>query len=787
MKFLGEEGKRLSHQLSEYVRIPQSGCRQDTVCWTYQGLGFLCWQGFSITLAAVTQLNPSRTSKWVWGTNDWLILLRVLRRSRSSHVWRLCRASEVIDWLTEVFLSSEYLWSVEMVRFSCFNAHVHSHKPKKQAQPSFETMLKMLQSGSQNTTPAKSIYVTCVDTLAPEAKGAHCHLNNDAEHAAKVSSVERGGNSEEINCKYHVKDDTEILKMSRSVGCELDNIEDFTDQGFSCCESQDCNAAELSVPIFNMTTPGTTPPDQDQEVLFSESPYISSDQLNYESFFSFTDPQYPEKDDHENSDTPLYVKSVGDSSSRASPTPMLSKSSSMPNFAAASPTSGGFDDLKVQGDRRERIPVHDACTQDFPGQGYSDLCTPENSEGGNAVKDDYGYYDFAGSSKDWIIPVSEEIEPVKNLDGESSSHHWDQLPGKDFKLKRINDWVVDLQHCSPVEETNEIPDLLNQVTRGSLLMNGMDALRVDAKINPGMEAAKRCISSLNPAATSAQLANHGLVVIPFLSAFVSLKVLNLAGNSIVRITAGALPRGLHLLNLSKNKISTIEGLRELTRLRILDLSYNKIVRIGHGLASCSSLKELYLAGNKISEVEGLHRLLKLTTLDLAFNKISTSKCLGQLAANYNSLQVISLEGNPAQKNLGDEQLKKQLQGLLPKLSYNIRQPVKSNKDSSDRSLRLGTPSHQLDRGLRSDYKSSRRGSHSVAALKQSSLSTIKQKGQVTDSPKRAKGKHGHLPPSGTKTAHHHHQQQFDFGSKVLSLGCDLSIHKSRSEGSLAAL
>lgn len=50
----------------------------------------------------------------------------------------------------------------------------------------------------------------------------------------------------------------------------------------------------------------------------------------------------------------------------------------------------------------------------------------------------------------------------------------------------------------------------------------------------------------------------------------------------VRITAGALPRGLHVLNLSKNKISAIEGLRELTRLRILDLSYNKIARIGHG-------------------------------------------------------------------------------------------------------------------------------------------------------------------------------------------------------------
>lgn len=55
----------------------------------------------------------------------------------------------------------------------------------------------------------------------------------------------------------------------------------------------------------------------------------------------------------------------------------------------------------------------------------------------------------------------------------------------------------------------------------------------------------------------------------------------------VRINAGALPRGLHILNLSKNNISTIEGLRELTRLRVLDLSYNRIIRIGHGMSLLS--------------------------------------------------------------------------------------------------------------------------------------------------------------------------------------------------------
>lgn len=128
-----------------------------------------------------------------------------------------------------------------------------------------------------------------------------------------------------------------------------------------------------------------------------------------------------------------------------------------------------------------------------------------------------------------------------------------------------------------------------------------------------------------------------------------------------------------------------------------------------GLASCSSLKELYLAGNKISEVDGLHRLLKLKVLDLRHNKISTSKGLGQLAANYNSLEAINLDGNPAQKNVGDEHLKKYLVGLLPNLVVYNKHPIRAtgSKDVSDRHTRKISSSHRSDRGGRSDRKSSR--------------------------------------------------------------------------------
>lgn len=279
--------------------------------------------------------------------------------------------------------------------------------------------------------------------------------------------------------------------------------------------------------------------------------------------------------------------------------------------------------------------------------------------------------------------------------------HEEILSGKDFKTRRIQDWVTNQLDCSVFddESCNVVEHQAKEV-----VVTG----RLESKIDdPGMEVAKRYISSLSLTASSAQLANHGLPVIPFLSVFGCLKTINLSGNAIARITPGSLPRGLHSLNLSKNNISVIEGLRELTRLRVLDLSCNRIFRIGHGLASCSSLKELYLAGNKISDAEGLHRLLKLSVLDLGFNKISTSKSLGELAANYSSLQAINLEGNPAQKNVGDAQLKKYLQGLLPRLAHYNKQPIKTGslKDITDRSTRLGVAA---DRGHRSEHKTVRK-------------------------------------------------------------------------------
>lgn len=98
-----------------------------------------------------------------------------------------------------------------------------------------------------------------------------------------------------------------------------------------------------------------------------------------------------------------------------------------------------------------------------------------------------------------------------------------------------------------------------------------------------------------------------------------------------------------------------------------------------GLSNCTLIKELYLAGNKISDIECVHRLLKLTVLDLSFNKIATTKALGQLVANYHSLQALNLLGNPIQTNVSDDQLRKSVCSLLPKLTYLNKQTLKQQR------------------------------------------------------------------------------------------------------------
>ncbi|RDX80805.1 Protein phosphatase 1 regulatory subunit pprA, partial [Mucuna pruriens] len=754
------------------------------ISYVYLSLDSAGWKGISFTLAAITKSNYSRTSRRVWGDEQGAIGLCVLRRSKSSDVWRLCPVNII----------------AAMFRFSCFHANVQGNKAKKAVQPSTEAMVKGLQDVTQNhgckdSSNPPSTY------SSPLKEEAHKKINVIENHFSNWDSVECSCRSEDLNSKFSFEYDSDVhqtrgLKKSQSLQSGLDQgiiREGDEDLGLSCDGAKSHNESTISICGKNHDASPTDQYGNNPNLEFQ----VSSGLANDSSIFSIGDPTPSDKDAREISDTPLSGEFSGDVADQASVlgTLPLRKSHSVPNTRASGKVkcvlslSRSSDDLHTLRMRQKEvftIEFDDQIRGDQERE--NDMGKTEDGQMDSLFDDGLDSYLLSSSAKDWVMPFTDDTSDVKNLQGDSSVDCAGEFPNKDFKIKRIEDWVIGLQHCAPpLEETNELPEAIEPLAVINTT-NGVIAASVDHKVTPGMEAAKRYISSLSANATAAQLANHGLVVIPFLSAFVSLKVLNLSGNAVVRITAGALPRGLHALNLSRNKISSIEGLRELTRLRVLDLSYNRILRIGHGLASCSSLKELYLAGNKISEVEGLHRLLKLSILDLRFNKISTAKCLGQLAANYVSLQAINLDGNPAQKNVGDEQMKKYLQGLLPHLVYYNRQPIKVStlKDGGERSVRLGMNSHQFDRSLRADRKTPRKGSQGVAATRRPSTASTHVRRSV-DSPKLNKGKQALLPPTRTKVSTQT-RYQFDAPSKVLNLTSDRSsIRKSRSEGNFEAL
>ncbi|XP_004301929.1 PREDICTED: uncharacterized protein LOC101301594 [Fragaria vesca subsp. vesca] len=287
-------------------------------------------------------------------------------------------------------------------------------------------------------------------------------------------------------------------------------------------------------------------------------------------------------------------------------------------------------------------------------------------KGKNIMNDDQSWSGFQiGSSSFW------------------PQNQWVAFSTETSSSSRVMDWMKDLDTTPSSLPSNEDENegVVTPQTPPSPLTPGSRSSTYftrgpDANLSDDTLHANTIIQTLNSSSTVAHISSMNLKAIPNISCFCSLRSVNLSNNFIVHITPGSLPKSLHTLDLSKNKISSIEGLRDLTRLRVLNLSYNRISRIGRGLSGCSILKELYLAGNKISDVEGLHRLLKLTVLDLSFNKITTTKALGQLVANYNSLQGLNLLGNPIQNNIGDEQLRKTVVSLLPKLVFLNKQSIK---------------------------------------------------------------------------------------------------------------
>lgn len=345
------------------------------------------------------------------------------------------------------------------------------------------------------------------------------------------------------------------------------------------------------------------------------------------------------------------------------------------------------------------------------------------------------------------------------------SKEWIAFPTAKSGLSRVEEWILNIQESDvPAEEGS--PSENKELSCEICMEEGVDVSNAMQKTAGAMsldvELANAAVRSLNPFSTVVHIAGMGLREVPSLAKFNSLKTLNLSANNIVRVPTGCLPRSLHTLDFSRNRIGVIEGFRELSRLRVLNLSYNRISRIGHGLANCTGIKELYLVGNKIAEVEGLHRLLKLSILDLSFNKLTTAKTLGQLAANYSSLVALNLLGNPVHMNIGEEQLRKLVLSFTPHVTYLNKQPIKAVParevvvDSVARAA-LGT-------FQRNNKSSGTRASKKLLDVR----STHQQKKSHSRHSKDAEGRRSSLfpesessKPARLPTQHRHHRQHND--------------------------
>lgn len=417
---------------------------------------------------------------------------------------------------------------------------------QKTFQPSVEVMHKTLQDSSKNQ--ALNLKDSSGETsLNPSQAEGLSQISRSLKH---VSSLEPVRKSDDNESDINVTQTGRFMK-SRSLGSALNlegrvsvnnDAEDDTDQGYSD------GSNEHNGFVVPDGSRGVSPPEQCH----------SSGAVNDESIFSIGEPLHSEKEGQENSDTPLSGECCVDSGGHMPRAEQgLVKSRSLPNISDSTATTEGHShmnhlafhssrssqDLHVLGMRRKEISVNEVGMQAMQEQRRDDIIArPENHSFENSIDDGYDSCNYSGLAKDWIMPDTDEANRGKNVQGESSVHRWDELPSRDFKIKRIEEWVNGLQYSSPLEETNELSQSNDQVKRDSNDQNSVTAAKMDGKVTPGMEAAKRYISALSAAATTAQLANHGLAVIPFLSAFVNLRVLNLSGNAI----------GLHLTAVSSS-------------------------------------------------------------------------------------------------------------------------------------------------------------------------------------------------------------------------------------------
>ncbi|KAK4743406.1 hypothetical protein SAY87_001407 [Trapa incisa] len=398
-----------------------------------------------------------------------------------------------------------------MVLFSCFNAQIYHHKPKKIDHSSSESMDILGASFKIQANEAHSSTEPSPSAVSREIEGNgnNCRITG--------STLQWDWKGARLHQTGHLKkSQSEIgLHLKGRISADEDTEDESheTDKVYSCDHSNDHSRSALL--------------DESNEAGLSPTNYGMPNLVDTGQESSIT-------------------KNLISSCDHSPQSPhLILRSRSLPNLRAllhhsvehirieVKPRSS--DDLYVLNREMSESYVQEVRLR-FVQERERHYGTSGIFNDGfdNPVEYDDDPFNYDSSVREWIVPIDGHEKSIE-YGSPSVSCHWDDLPGKDFKIKRIEDWVINLQPCFPIEETDEMSQA-DKKKNEVLAPHGSIA----SKVIPGTEAAKSYISSLNPGATSAQLSNHSLVVIPFLSAFVSLKVLNLSGNSIARITAGSL-------------------------------------------------------------------------------------------------------------------------------------------------------------------------------------------------------------------------------------------------------
>lgn len=432
-------------------------------------------------------------------------------------------------------------------------------------------MDKAQEDCSPNQSPENINYSQVADSPRPELEGDAVRNLTDCGTASSVGCECKSEVMEKSASDYDMLTSRTVSHMKKSqslasgldmkgMGCGDIATEDEMDQQFCCDESPDNSHGLNEAKDYGASTPR-----QSQEVLSSDGCQINADGVNHGSIFSMGDVQkvnydsvcsmgdvqrfnqvsicsvgdlqQSEKEGLGNSD--CHLSGLGESFVHKQCTPAaILKSISLPNIDSPGrvyllPRCRSADDLSVHFLRPKQVLAHEGKTHVLQHLGRNDeeWNNSEKNNYENQISESYG---CVGSSKNWIIPEPDEVNEQDKLRKSSLRYQRAELPNEEFKVKRTEEWVIELQHCcSPLEESNGFLSEGYSSPKSSNVLDVPPATRMEGNINkPSMEAVKKYISSLPGTCTAAQLVNHGLVVIPFFSAFSSLRAINLSGNAI---------------------------------------------------------------------------------------------------------------------------------------------------------------------------------------------------------------------------------------------------------------